>query len=400
MTQSSWKQRFTIATLSTMTILGVGATAPAHAQRTIPTLPVVYVFNDIGGSSIWSFAYGINNNGQAAGDMDYYTGSSSKVSRAFRTAANQPIAPATDDMGTLPGSWKSLAYGINDNGDIVGDAYFLSSSSSQRRAFLKSGSSIYDLHEIVGATNSSARAISKNNWIVGYYTQSNNLNQAFCSFGRGYTFSLASWIGNPAQSEAWGTSSGPNGEQIVGWRTPTIYSQPHAFYLSVAGSGNIWSVDLGTLPGGYWSKAYGVNTQKQVVGEADTWTGNQGRTHAFIWQDTNGNRITDPGEMRDLDTAGNQQSGALAINSSGIAVGYFGNPDIIYGNSRACMFKDGAVIDLNTYLPTNSGWTLRAATGINDAGQIVGWGKDPYGNYRAFRIDVTYRIIIRTLPFP
>ena len=35
---------------------------------------------------------------------------------------------------------------------------------------------------------------------------------------------------------------------------------------------------------------------------------------------------------------------------------------------------DGQATDLNTLLPSGSGWTLLAATGINDLGQIVGYG--------------------------
>ena len=38
-------------------------------------------------------------------------------------------------------------------------------------------------------------------------------------------------------------------------------------------------------------------------------------------------------------------------------------------------------LDLNSLLPPNSGWTLTSATGINDAGQIVGYGLNPAGYY-------------------
>src|SRR5437870_537917 len=41
---------------------------------------------------------------------------------------------------------------------------------------------------------------------------------------------------------------------------------------------------------------------------------------------------------------------------------------------RAFLYEDGSTIDLNTVLPRDSGWTLGAATGINDNGQIVGNG--------------------------
>jgi probable HAF family extracellular repeat protein len=58
--------------------------------------------------------------------------------------------------------------------------------------------------------------------------------------------------------------------------------------------------------------------------------------------------------------------GAFAINGQGQVVGQSG--------SRAFLYSGGVLTDLNTLLPTNSGWTLTYAFGINGAGQIVGWG--------------------------
>jgi len=43
-------------------------------------------------------------------------------------------------------------------------------------------------------------------------------------------------------------------------------------------------------------------------------------------------------------------------------------------------------LDLNTLLPANSGWILTSATGINDAGQIVGYGIDPSGVYSGYEL--------------
>ena len=42
---------------------------------------------------------------------------------------------------------------------------------------------------------------------------------------------------------------------------------------------------------------------------------------------------------------------------------------------RAVLWKDGLVTDLNTLLPTNSGWVLQDTVAINDHDQIVVKGR-------------------------
>jgi len=61
-----------------------------------------------------------------------------------------------------------------------------------------------------------------------------------------------------------------------------------------------------------------LNDSGKVVGTSQTANGNM---HAFLFQDLNHNGVADPGEMTDIDTAGSYESGALSINSGGIAVG-------------------------------------------------------------------------------
>ena len=84
--------------------------------------------------------------------------------------------------------------------------------------------------------------------------------------------------------------------------------------------------DLGTLPGGDWSKAYAINNSTKVVGEAGTAGGD---THAVLWQ-------------------------------------------------------GGAMYDLNELIPPGSGWELISARDINDQGHIVGEGINPDGKTRGF----------------
>jgi probable HAF family extracellular repeat protein len=78
----------------------------------------------------------------------------------------------------------------------------------------------------------------------------------------------------------------------------------------------------------------------------------------------------------DLGTLGGTNSVAYCLNNAGTAVGTAG---MASGMPHAFMVTNalgGAVhmIDLNDMIPTNSGWELMEARGINASGQIVGWG--------------------------
>jgi len=69
-------------------------------------------------------------------------------------------------------------------------------------------------------------------------------------------------------------------------------------------------VDLGTLPGGSISNAYGVNDHGQVVGVSNR---SASLTHAFLWTKSTG--------MKDLGTLGGNVSSAQAINDAAQIVG-------------------------------------------------------------------------------
>jgi probable HAF family extracellular repeat protein len=118
-------------------------------------------------------------------------------------------------------------------------------------------------------------------------------------------------------------------------------------------------IDLGTLPGGSYSTAYGINDSGQVVGISSGFTSPY---HAFLWEATNG--------MQDLGTLpGDHFSWALGINDSGQVVGFsyrsLGNG--IIGHTFLWDATNG-MQDLGT-LP---GGTSSYGKGINHSGQVVG----------------------------
>jgi uncharacterized protein (TIGR03437 family) len=84
--------------------------------------------------------------------------------------------------------------------------------------------------------------------------------------------------------------------------------------------------------------------------------------------------------------SGDRSSLATGINNSGWVVGFSSSnpPDftlhlhaVVYppqGTTRAFVYANGKMYDLNTLMTNGTGWSLAYATAINNAGQIVGTG--------------------------
>ncbi|MGQ9789207.1 MAG: hypothetical protein ACUVR7_00920 [Armatimonadota bacterium] len=117
-----------------------------------------------------------------------------------------------------------------------------------------------------------------------------------------YTITDLGAITPNGQSRGYGIN---NLGEVAGW------SDGHAFFWTAG-----VMIDLGVLAGSA-SKGRDVNDLGQVVGWSDT---AQAR-HPFIWQDLNGNRRADPGEMVDLRPIPSTWQGrAYAINNAGHVV--------------------------------------------------------------------------------
>jgi probable HAF family extracellular repeat protein len=109
--------------------------------------------------------------------------------------------------------------------------------------------------------------------------------------------------------------------------------------------------DLGTFPGGSFSYAYGINSNGQVVGYANT---NGNSQHAFLY---------DNGAMQDLGTLDGSTTHAHGINETGDVVGYSSTSS----GTHAFFYRNGMMADLGTLGGENS-----VAYGINGKGQVVG----------------------------
>lgn len=145
---------------------------------------------------------------------------------------------------------------------------------------------------------------------------------------------------------------------------------PHAVLWEADGS----PVDLGSLGGALPNVADAINDSGEVVG-ASQFT--DGTIHPFLWTQATGMQDLGilPGAVVTLPPC------CHTINNKGEVVGF--SIDGTTGNMRAVLWQNNGPIDLNTLIATGSPWSLQAASSINDAGQIVGWGTIN-GNVHAF----------------
>ncbi len=126
-----------------------------RAFRTAPDRPIDPLSDDLGtfagpgdpsSDRGMSRARAINDLGQVVGAASART---TNGHHAFRTAPDRPIVPATDDLGTLGGG-NSDAWGINNQGDVVGEAEIPSDPNQPlTHAFLFAEGKMIDLNTCV-----------------------------------------------------------------------------------------------------------------------------------------------------------------------------------------------------------------------------------------------------------
>ena len=316
---------------------------------------------------------------------------------ALALASGNALAGWTfTDLNAMGGLGGSYAFGINNNGDVVGQASFAGATSAT--AALWSNGVVSNLGTLGGNT-SSASDINDYGVVVGKsYTVDGVVMQAF-KWDRSNGMQALSTLSENGS----GAAAINNAGQIVGsarngmdQNRPVLWDSAGIHEQSV----------LSSLYGGYASD---INNSGQIVGMSR----GAGADHAMLWSNgvgrdlgtfggsggSSAKAINDKGQVDILTRVGTNMYNAIwnngvlqdrlpdlgsgstdgsAINNSGQVVGNAS----IGGSLHAILWQDGAIIDLNS-LVKGTGWTLLCATDINDKGQIVGYGTNGAG-YSAF----------------
>lgn len=142
--------------------------------------------------------------------------------------------------------------------------------------------------------------------------------------------------------------------------------------------------DLGVSPSFAQSFGTAINNSGQVAGHVISGTGNSEQ----IFRYTDGAGMVILGGFGEL----NRASG---INAAGDVVGW-GRP--VLGLRQGFLYTDASGMQgLNTLIGPAAGWFVLGAGGINDAGQIAGWASGPLGQ-RAVRLTPIGSIVTPTAP--
>lgn len=222
------------------------------------------------------------------------------------------------DLGTLGGDY-SQAFDMNDLGVVVGGSW---TTSDGYHAFKWSrATGMVDINP-PGAALSSARAINDRGDIAGSFVPNDAAFERACLWkANGQFVDIGALFGGD------GTSSFPTDINDHGCIVGRGYTYADVISPSShVGHALLWSPssdgyavrDIGTLSGGSWAWAWGINDWGEVVGMSQTWTPCMGASevHAFKWSAWTG--------MRDIWHAPNlnyeELSAAYAINDRGQVV--------------------------------------------------------------------------------
>jgi probable HAF family extracellular repeat protein len=239
-------------------------------------------------------ATGINDGGQITGMGDF----NGQLDRGY--VITLPAAAGTGsiiDIGTMPGGSTAEPTAINSSGQVVGRGSTTNPNGGTfERAFLYSAGTMTNLGALTGAPESVGTDINDAGEVAGVsgYAVPPNFfleNHAFV-YRQGAMQDLGKGLGEGINGA--GRVVGTNGDG-------------HAALYS---AGTV--TDLGTLPGGAFSNASGINLAGTIVGGSDTGS-SSGTQHAVVFGT---GTVTDIGTLPGFDN-----SFASRVNATGQIIG-------------------------------------------------------------------------------
>ncbi len=249
---------------------GTSASGTTHSVRFFNDgSGVVQDLGSLGGSR-GGQGNAINDSGLVAGFS--HTGEDANGNRIYNAYVNHYLTGHTQNLGTLGNGRDSRAYGVNNNGKVVGWSNTLA-DGSDHKAFVydTSSNSMSALQgPVLGGARSFAFDINDKDQIVGTATTANGSANAFMYQG-GVAVNLGS-LDNSGYSEARAINEAG---QVTGWSLDANKNYTAFLYDEVNGM-----LSLGGFGGD--SQGYDVNSKGQVVGSAKDADGNN---IAFLYSD-------------------------------------------------------------------------------------------------------------------
>jgi probable HAF family extracellular repeat protein len=336
--------------------------------------PVPYSISDLGTlGGTHSVAYAINERGEVVGGSGL-RGDTATHSFLYRNRVMADIAPLNSGDVQTAGPTSINSDGVIASGVVVGGIYFPALLDSASGGITVLGS----LGGITGGTfNGVATAVNERGEAAGYSYVDTTYAHAFV-----YRHGVLMDIGALGSGSSYATGMNDTGT-VVGGSSDEPFGVEHPF-IYVDGV----MIEINPFNGpNNEGVAEAINNRGQAVGGALSADGTAFR--GFVYADE---RARDLGVL-----PGGRNSWALNINDPGQIVGIADRPYVarcwdsrrrayvrcIQYSQVAFLYQDGRMYDLNRLVPSNSGWVLEWAFGINDRGQIVGSGTYR-GRTRAF----------------
>lgn len=298
------------------------------------------------------------------------------------------------DLGTVNGAFRSEARGINQNGEVWGENF-----NSDFPYFLWFDNTNHGIAKPAEVPTMALYGMNEERQFAGFFSYSQPARNTV-------------FLGSPLRPQSLNqTNFSPRGVNIhgdvVGITAIKVEIYPGGPLALVNRPALVHGKQLTILPSLAGSTAW-LNAEATAINDSGVivgWSATSSNvTHAFMWD----------GAMHDLHALGSRSNSfAVAVNNNGTVAGYTynysiyrepfvwtasnsmtalslpggyttGQPlglnnrgDIVgVADSSAALWTNGVMTDLQTVIPTSPSWDLDGAYGINDAGQIVGYGKN------------------------